>query len=83
MTAALKVVRAGLFDTLQDQGRTGFMALGMPTAGAMDRIGLTLANALAGNPPLPQGWRSASWGLTCWWKPIAYAWRSSAPCRPR
>src|SRR4051794_33684618 len=26
------------------------MALGMPTAGAMDRIGLTLANALTGNP---------------------------------
>ncbi len=50
MTAALKVVRAGLFDTLQDMGRIGYMALGMPTAGAMDRIGLTLANALAGNP---------------------------------
>lgn len=50
MTAALKVVRAGLFDTLQDLGRTGFMALGMPTAGAMDRIGLSLANALVGNP---------------------------------
>ncbi len=48
--SALKVVRAGLFDTLQDLGRTGHMALGMPTAGAMDRIGLTLANALAGNP---------------------------------
>jgi allophanate hydrolase len=47
---ALKVVRAGLFDTLQDLGRIGYMALGMPTAGAMDRIGLTLANALAGNP---------------------------------
>ncbi len=55
MTAALKVVRAGLFDTLQDQGRTGFMALGMPTAGAMDRIGLTLANALAGNPASAAG----------------------------
>jgi hypothetical protein len=26
------------------------MALGMPTAGAMDRIALTLANALVGNP---------------------------------
>jgi len=51
MTAALKVVRPGLFDTLQDFGRTGFMALGMPTAGAMDRIGLRLANALLGNPP--------------------------------
>lgn len=50
MTAALKVVRAGMFDTLQDLGRTGFMALGMPTAGAMDRIALTLANALVGNP---------------------------------
>ncbi len=51
MTAALKIVRAGLFDTLQDLGRVGFMALGMPTAGAMDRIGLRLANALLGNPP--------------------------------
>ncbi|MBN9629187.1 MAG: GtrA family protein, partial [Actinobacteria bacterium] len=26
------------------------LALGMPTAGAMDRVGLALANALAGNP---------------------------------
>src|SRR5260221_6512037 len=50
MSAALKVVRAGLFDTVQDLGRTGYVALGMPTAGAMDRVGLTLANALAGNP---------------------------------
>jgi biotin-dependent carboxylase-like uncharacterized protein len=50
MTHFLKVVRAGLFDTIQDQGRIGYMELGMPTAGAMDRIGLTLANALAGNP---------------------------------
>ena len=49
MSAALKVVRAGLFDTVQDLGRTGYMALGMPTAGAMDRVGLRLANALAGN----------------------------------
>jgi biotin-dependent carboxylase-like uncharacterized protein len=48
--SALTVVRAGLFDTLQDLGRIGYMALGMPTAGAMDRIGLALANALAGNP---------------------------------
>jgi biotin-dependent carboxylase-like uncharacterized protein len=50
MSAGLKVVRAGLFDTVQDLGRVGYMALGMPTAGAMDRIALTLANALAGNP---------------------------------
>ncbi len=50
MTAALKVLRAGLFDTVQDLGRIGFMALGMPTAGAMDRIALSLGNALVGNP---------------------------------
>lgn len=50
MSAALKVVRAGLFDTVQDLGRIGYMELGMPTAGAMDRVGLTLANALVGNP---------------------------------
>lgn len=50
MTASLKVVRPGLFDTIQDFGRIGFMALGMPTAGAMDRIALSLANALVGNP---------------------------------
>jgi biotin-dependent carboxylase-like uncharacterized protein len=51
MSAALKVVRAGLFDTVQDLGRIGHMALGMPTAGAMDRVALTLANTLVGNPP--------------------------------
>jgi biotin-dependent carboxylase-like uncharacterized protein len=50
MSAVLKVVRAGLFDTVQDLGRIGFMALGIPTAGVMDRIALTLANALVGNP---------------------------------
>jgi biotin-dependent carboxylase-like uncharacterized protein len=50
MSAALKVVRPGLFDTVQDFGRIGFMALGMPTAGAMDRIALSLANALVDNP---------------------------------
>jgi biotin-dependent carboxylase-like uncharacterized protein len=49
MTAHLLIERAGLFDTLQDRGRIGFQALGMPVAGAMDRIALRLANALAGN----------------------------------
>jgi biotin-dependent carboxylase-like uncharacterized protein len=50
MTSMLKVLRPGLFDTIQDLGRIGFMAFGMPTAGAMDRIALSLANALCGNP---------------------------------
>ena len=59
MSTALKVVRAGLFDTVQDLGRIGFMALGMPTAGAMDRVALTLANALVGNSAGTAGSRSA------------------------
>jgi biotin-dependent carboxylase-like uncharacterized protein len=49
MTAHLLIERAGLFDTVQDRGRIGFQALGMPVAGALDRIALRLANALAGN----------------------------------
>lgn len=49
MNPGLKIVRAGLFDTVQDLGRIGYMALGIPTAGVLDRIGFTLANALAGN----------------------------------
>jgi biotin-dependent carboxylase-like uncharacterized protein len=46
----LVVQRPGLFDTIQDLGRTGFQELGMPVAGALDPIGLRLANALVGNP---------------------------------
>jgi allophanate hydrolase len=49
MSASLVVARAGISDTLQDLGRRGFQDLGMPTAGAMDPVGLRLANALAGN----------------------------------
>jgi len=49
MTAHLVIERAGLFDTLQDRGRIGFQALGMPVAGVMDRVALRLANALVGN----------------------------------
>ncbi|MGH6931256.1 MAG: biotin-dependent carboxyltransferase family protein [Dongiaceae bacterium] len=49
MSVQLKVIRAGMFDTLQDFGRVGFQELGMPTAGAMDLVALRLANALVGN----------------------------------
>jgi biotin-dependent carboxylase-like uncharacterized protein len=50
MSGALLVVRAGLFDTVQDLGRFGHQDVGMPTAGAMDPVALRLANALVGNP---------------------------------
>lgn len=48
---SLKVLDAGLLTTVQDHGRTGFRAFGMPSAGAMDRYALSMANVLAGNAP--------------------------------
>jgi biotin-dependent carboxylase-like uncharacterized protein len=48
--ARLVAQRPGLFDTIQDLGRIGFQELGMPVAGALDPVGLRLANALVGNP---------------------------------
>ncbi len=83
MSSGLKVIRAGLFDTLQDLGRMGFMALGMPTAGAMDRIGLSLANALAGNPANTAGSKSASWDRIFWSRPTACASPWWGRFRPR
>jgi biotin-dependent carboxylase-like uncharacterized protein len=47
----ITVVKAGLFTTVQDAGRPGHRASGMPVAGAMDRLALAVANRLVGNPP--------------------------------
>lgn len=51
MGGALKVVTPGLHTTVQDLGRFGYQDIGVPVSGALDRIGLRLANALVGNPP--------------------------------
>jgi antagonist of KipI len=47
----IEVISAGLFSTVQDEGRWGYQAFGMPVAGAMDRYACRVANILAGNPP--------------------------------
>lgn len=46
---AFEVVRPGLLTTVQDLGRWGHQAVGVPVAGAMDTRSLRWANALAGN----------------------------------
>jgi biotin-dependent carboxylase-like uncharacterized protein len=51
MSPALAVVAPGLHTTVQDLGRWGHQAIGVPVSGALDGAGLRLANALAGNPP--------------------------------
>jgi biotin-dependent carboxylase-like uncharacterized protein len=46
---ALLVREAGLLTTVQDLGRPGWGALGVPAAGALDPEALRIANLLAGN----------------------------------
>ncbi|MGE5346026.1 MAG: allophanate hydrolase subunit 2 family protein, partial [Acidithiobacillales bacterium] len=47
---ALLVREAGLLTTVQDLGRPGWGALGIPAAGALDTEALRIANLLVGNP---------------------------------
>ena len=47
----IRVVKAGLLTTVQDLGRWGFQAQGVPVCGAMDVYSHRLANALVGNHP--------------------------------
>jgi len=47
----LAVINPGLFATVQDLGRPGFRARGVPPGGAFDRESAALANALLGNGP--------------------------------
>jgi allophanate hydrolase len=51
MSAGLNVLAAGLHTTVQDLGRPGYQAIGVPVSGALDGVSLRLANALVGNPP--------------------------------
>ncbi len=48
---ALRVVQVGFATTVQDHGRFGLAHLGVPTAGAVDRLAHDLMNRLVGNPP--------------------------------
>ena len=48
--AGITVVKPGLFTTIQDLGRPGHRAAGVPLSGAADPVSLRLANRLVGNP---------------------------------
>lgn len=49
--AAIHVISAGMFTTIQDSGRWGWQAQGVPVAGPMDPWSHRAANALVGNGP--------------------------------
>ena len=46
---AISVIKPGMLTTIQDGGRWGFQARGVPVAGPMDPVSHRLANALVGN----------------------------------
>lgn len=51
MSARLHILQPGPQTTVQDPGRHGFQAYGVPVCGALDPVALRLANALVGNAP--------------------------------
>jgi biotin-dependent carboxylase-like uncharacterized protein len=46
-----EVLKPGLFTTVQDLGRYGYLKYGVPISGAMDTFSHTAANILVGNDP--------------------------------
>ncbi|TMI96073.1 MAG: biotin-dependent carboxyltransferase family protein [Bacteroidetes bacterium] len=46
---SLRIIKAGVFDTIQDQGRYGFQYLGINPGGPMDRFSAQAVNLLVGN----------------------------------
>jgi len=46
---SLRIIKAGLLDTVQDLGRYGYQHLGINPGGVMDRFASTTANMLLGN----------------------------------
>jgi antagonist of KipI len=45
---SLRIIKAGILDTVQDAGRYGYQHLGINPSGAMDKYSAQLANALLG-----------------------------------
>lgn len=45
----VEILKAGLYDSIQDLGRLGFQQFGVPISGTMDHYSRQLANAILGN----------------------------------
>lgn len=48
---SIQVIKKGSWDTVQDNGRTGWQHLGIPVGGSMDPLAAQMANLLVGNSP--------------------------------
>ncbi len=49
MGSKITILKAGIFTTIQDEGRAGYSHLGIPQSGALDKKSYHLANALLNN----------------------------------
>lgn len=50
MKAEIEVTRPGLFSTIQDMGRRGYLRYGVPVSGVMDQYAAKIGNLLLQNP---------------------------------
>ncbi len=48
---SIKIIKAGILDTIQDRGRYGYQQEGINPTGAMDVFSMQVANMLVGNDP--------------------------------
>lgn len=64
MKSELEVVQPGLFSSIQDVGRFGFLKYGVPHSGAMDKYASQLANVILQNSPDCAVIEITQWGPT-------------------
>jgi len=62
--AVFEVIEPGIFTTIQDLGRRGYFASGIPPSGAMDRFALQMGNLLVKNPREEGGIEMTAIGMT-------------------
>ncbi|KGR76217.1 5-oxoprolinase subunit C family protein [Ureibacillus manganicus] len=51
MKPLLKIIRQGVYTSLQDSGRFGYRAIGIPVSGVMDRYSFEMGNKILNNAP--------------------------------
>ena len=61
-----EVIEPGVFTTIQDLGRKGYFASGIPPSGAMDRFALRMGNFLVKNPIEEAGIEMTAIGMKVW-----------------
>lgn len=76
----IEVLAPGPLTTLQDGGRAGMAALGVPRSGAFDRAALRLANRLVGNPEYAPALEATFGGLELFVHDAATVALTGAPC---